>query len=192
MTTPLSTVPQQAAAADPVRLLAAFRRQLVSDEALSEPVSYEEIEAYVDGLGDETSRALMAERLENDPALAAAVADLGAFAAQLEMHQPATPGQEPVRVLPFRRAEPRQAPVGRTAPRRRFGWAAVAAAAVFAVAILGPAGDSGTSPQSTVAKTPAQTLAKTPMTPAQKAEPVFVDGFEEGSPGEWSVVTSGS
>jgi hypothetical protein len=175
--------PNAPAAADPARLLSAFRRQLTAEAASSEPVSYEEIEAYVDGLGDETSRTWIAERIERDPALAAAVADLTAFKSQFET---SAPRQEPVRVLPFRRSEPRRTSTGLPATRRRFGWVAVAAAALLAVAVVGPSEEPGQEGRSTVAGT-----TPTATAPAGGSEPVFVDGFEEGSPAEWSSVASG-
>lgn len=165
--------------ADPARLAARFGRQLALEEARLEPVSFEEIEAYVDGTGDEAGRALFAERIERDPALAASVADLAALRTALEGEIPdAAPRRShPVsaRLLPLRRSTNRR-------PQQWLGWAAVAAAALTAAVLVGPSfAPSDTEPQLAAEQAPGH----------PPAEAVFADGFEAGSSEGWTVVTSG-
>lgn len=170
--------PMTPAQADPVRLAARFGRQLALEEARLEPVSFEEIEAYVDGTGDEASRALFAERMERDRALAASVADLAALRAALEGEIPEpslrrSPSGS-ARLLPLRRSANRR-------PQRWLGWAAAAAAALTAAVLVGPSiSRSGGEPTLAAERAPA----------GPPAEPVFVDGFEAGSSEGWTVVTS--
>jgi hypothetical protein len=152
--------------AEAVRLAAEWSRQLALEEARLEPVSFEEIEAWVDGAGDDVDRALFAERLECDPVLAAAVADLSAFRSGLAGE---TPRPETARILPFRRPE----------FRRKLGWAAAAAAALVAAVLVGP---SARHRQVEV-----QVAAPAAPAPAESA-PLFTDGFEEGSSASWSQI----
>jgi anti-sigma factor RsiW len=164
------------ALADPVRLAARFGRQLAREEARLEPVSFEEIEAYVDGTGDESSRALFAERMERDPALVASVADLAALRVALEGEIPdASPRRipsDPARLVPFRRS----------ANRRRLGWAAAAAAALTAAVLVGPSvSRRGGAPE----------IAAEPAPAAAAVQQVFADGFEAGSSEGWTAVSSG-
>lgn len=168
--------PTTPAPADPVRLAARFGRQLALEEARLEPVSFEEIEAYVDGTGDEASRALMAERIERDPALAASVADLAALRTALEGEIPGADlrriPSDSARLLPFRRS----------ANRRRLGWVAAAAAALTAAVLVGPSvSRRGDEPAVVAGPAPA----------AAAVEPVFADGFEGGSSEGWTTVSSG-
>ena len=161
------------------RTLAEMTRQLASEEAGLEPVSYEEIESYVDGRGDEGSRALFVERLERDPALAAAVTDLAAFRAELEAERPLAR-----RILPFRRPEiPSE--VRRRETRhpgtRRIALGAAAAAALLAAVLVGPSSRW----DSTVAQAP------TGAPREAAAQPVFADGFEAGSAASWTSAASG-
>jgi anti-sigma factor RsiW len=152
-------------AADPAAVLAAFGRCLAEEEARLEPVTYDEIEAYVDGTADGGDLLLFEERLARDPALATAVADLAALRSELEI--PDASGK----VLPFRRPQ----------VRRRLGWVAAAAAALLAAILLGPAPAGHRAPS--VASDPGATPA------ARQA--VFADGFEEGSPAAWSATANG-
>ena len=171
------------------RTLAEFARQLASEEAGLEPVSYEEIESYVDGRGDVGSRALFVERLESDPALAAVVTDLAAFRAELEAEieseiETARPAR---RILPFRRPE-QPSEVRRRETRhagaRRIALGAAAAAALLAAVLVGP------SPrrQATIAQSPEPGLSARPaLTSGTVADqPVFADGFEAGSAAAWT------
>jgi anti-sigma factor RsiW len=155
--------------ADPAGLLAALGRQLAAEEVRLEPVSEEEIVAYVDGTADEGGRLLFEERLARDASLAVMVADLAALRASLEAgERPA----EAARILPFRRPE----------FLRRIGWAAAAAAALLAVVLLAP-------PRTGMPSGPGAPAAA--AAPAPAAQPLFVDGFEEGSSAGWSAVASG-
>ena len=181
------------------RTLAEFARQLASEEAGLEPVSYEEIESYVDGRGDEGSRALFVERLERDPALAAAVTDLAAFRAELEAE---TETVRPTRrVLPFRRPE-QPSEVRRLENRhagpRRFALGAVAAAALLAAVLVGPSPRQ----QATIAQAPLALETGASARPVRSAlsslssgtaadQPVFADGFEAGSAAAWTASDSG-
>lgn len=172
--------PMTPAEVDPARLAARFGRQLALEESRLEPVSFEEIEAYVDGTGDEASRALFAERMERDLALAVSVADLVALRAALEGEIPeSSPRRSPsdsARLLPLRRSANRRS-------QRWLGWAAAAAAALTAAVLVGPSiSRRGGEPR--IAADPA------PATPVA-AEQVFADGFEAGSSEGWTVVTSG-
>jgi anti-sigma factor RsiW len=152
-------------AADPAAVLAALGRCLAAEEARLEPVTYEEIEAYVDGTATGGDLLLFEERLARDPSLATTVADLVAL-----RPEQAAPGGDG-KVLPFRRRE----------VRRRLGWVAAAAAALLAAILLGPAPAGRRGPS--VAPAPGQSPA-----PRQA---VFSDGFEGGSPSGWTLVSSG-
>jgi anti-sigma factor RsiW len=170
--------PTTPALADPARLAARFGRQLALEEARLEPVSFEEIEAYVDGTGDEASRALFAERMERDRALAASVADLAALRAALEGAIPeAAPRRShsvSARLLPLHRSANRRL-------QRWVGWAAAAAAALTAAVLVGPS----------VSRFGGEPTIATERAPANPpAEAVFVDGFEAGSSEGWTAVTS--
>jgi anti-sigma factor RsiW len=170
MTAP-SERPTALRAPDPVGVLAGFGRLLATEESRLDPVSDEEIYAYVDGTADEGSRLLIEERLAREPSLAATVADLAALRAALESEVRRGTGRT---VLPFRRPE----------IRRRLGWAAAAAAAaLLAVVLLAPP-RAGHGPAS---GTPAAAAVARPG-----AQPLFVDGFEGGSSASWSVVSAGS
>jgi len=168
MTVPFDR-PQATPPADPAGLLAALGRQLAAEEVRLEPVSDEEIVAYVDGTADEGGRLLFEERLARDPSLALMVADLAAFRTSLE------PGERPAeaaRILPFRRPE----------FRYRLGWAAAAAAALLAAVLLAP-------PRTGTESGPGAPAAA--ATPAAGTQPLFVDGFEAGTSAGWSSVATG-
>jgi anti-sigma factor RsiW len=161
---------------DPARLAARFGRQLALEESRLEPVSFEEIEAYVDGTGDEASRALFAERMVRDRALAASVADLAALRAALEGE---IPESSPRRSLS---GSARLLPLRRSANRRRLGWVAAAAAALTAAVLVGPS-------VSRFGGEPRVVADRVPVSPT--VETVFADGFEAGSSEGWTVVTGG-
>ena len=161
--------PQPQHAPDLVGVLAGFGRQLAAEEARLDPVSDEEIDAYVDGTADEGSCLLIEERLARDPSLAATVADLAALRTALATE---AGRRTPSKVLPFRRPE----------FRRRLGWAAAAAAALLAAVLLAPP-KAGRLPAS---GTPAAAALAQPG-----AQPLFADGFEAGSSSSWSAVSAG-
>lgn len=161
---PLTDPRSPAAAADPVRIGRVLGAALAAEETALAPLTYEEIEAYVDGAGDEAERLLIEERLARDPAAAAVAADLRGLAAELTA--------PPARVLEFRPAARRPA---------RLGWLAAAAAAVLAVILVGR---PETAPDPTV-----EAVAP-PARPAP-TQPLFIDGFEEGTSAGWSEISSG-
>jgi anti-sigma factor RsiW len=191
-------------------LLAAFGRVLAAEEARLEPVSDEEIDAYVDGTADEGERALMAERLARDPALAALIEDLGRLRAELEAEAPAAAP----RVLPFRRparqqpAAPAEAPV-RTSGSGRLALGALAAAALVAAIVVGPQGRPAAAPSATVARAAtAPASAGQPIArlgekaqfvrsaseferAAKASSELFADGFEAGSAAGWTGASGG-
>ena len=168
--TPPSDRLQAMPPADPAGLLAALGRQLAAEEVRLGPVSDDEIVAYVDGTADEGDRLLFEERLARDPSLARTVADLAALRTSLEADERPV---ETARILPFRRRE----------LRHRIGWAAAAAAALLAAVLLAPP-RTGLPPASGA---PAAAAA----VPAPPPQPLFVDGFEAGSPASWSSATAG-
>ena len=136
----------------------AWRAWLAASPARLEPISFEEIVAYVDRRLPDERRAALAERLGHDPALAAEVEDLENLRAELA----------PARVLKFR-ARPVQ-----------FRWALAAAAA-----LLLALGSSYLVPR-LAPESRGATDAALDTAPAAKAT-VFTDGFESGDSTRWST-----
>jgi anti-sigma factor RsiW len=187
-------------------ILAALGRTLAAEEARLEPVSDEEIDAYVDGTADEGERALMAERLARDPALAAVIDDLGRLRAELEAEVLVPAAAAPPRVLPFR---PQERPTlaapapraGRRVGSSRFALGALAAAALIAAIFTGPepwpvASTATPAAMSPSAGVPIARLGEKAQFVRSASEferaatpqaEVFADGFELGSAASWTA-----
>ena len=156
-----SIVPQPVDLAARTRLVAYLRDQLAQVEV--ETPTYEELEAYVDGRLSEADAEAFATRLEDDPLLAAEVADLERLRDQLARRR-GTAVARPVPALP------------------RWIWVAAAA---LAVAVAGTVAERSLAPHRPVVS-PSSALAVTaPAAPTPS--PIFVDGFESGSTAAWQA-----
>ncbi len=154
--TPRSDVPEPVDLAAQARLAAFLRGELAQAEV--EAPSYDELEAYVDGQLDPADAEAFATRLEDDPLLAAEVADL-----------------ERLRELLARRRGAGAAPPSRAVPR--WFWAA---AATLAVAVAGTVVERSLAPHRPVAS-PQMAAVES----EGSAETIFGDGFESGGIDAW-------
>ncbi len=158
---PDSDVPQPVDLAARTRLAAHLRDQLAQVEV--EAPAYEELEAYVDGRLSEADAEAFATRLEDDPLLAAEVADLERWRDQLARRR-GTATARPVPALP------------------RWIWVAAAA---LAVAVAGTVAERSLAPHRPVVSPSSAIAAQPPAAPASR--PIFADGFEGGSTAAWQA-----
>jgi anti-sigma factor RsiW len=112
------------------RLGAALRDDLARATAEEQPIAYETLEAYVDGMLDDVDREIVETRLADDPALRAEVEELSALRRELRVDvegQPSVPAPE---VLAF------PSSADRTASRMRTRVSLIAPLLAAAAAIV--------------------------------------------------------
>lgn len=154
-----SPVPQPVDLAARTRLTAHLRDQLAQVEV--EAPSYEELEAYVDGRLSPADAEVFCTRLEDDPLLAAEVADLERSRDELARRR-GTAEARPHPALP------------------RWMWVAAAA---LVVAVAGTVAERTLAPRRPVVSPSASIVSQAPTAPAQPS--IFIDSFESGGTAAW-------